>query len=163
MKKRVSIFCGFLVFLSATAGLSGCSDTKSTEGAGQRFVNYQEIAKEYADSVSKLKWPEGFTPPSKLEGEDPSTTYQSGYGDTVASFAYQCAWEREWLKNYATNKERAQKAIKALEKIPSMGFMSTERADDNTRNLFNDCLNKARLGDPSGFQEDVKLNCPDEE
>ena len=41
-----------------------------------------------------------------------------------------------------------------------MGFMSPDRADDATRRFFKDNIDKAKLGDPSGIQQDVTANCP---
>ena len=38
--------------------------------------------------------------------------------------------------------------------------MSPERADDATRRFFKDYLDRAKLADPSGFQENIDNNCP---
>ena len=81
-------------------------------------------------------------------------------GDTQASNYYQCAWERQWLDTYASDEQAASKALHELEKVPSMPFMGPDRCDDATRNFFKEHMRKAKLGDPSGFQQDVQANCP---
>lgn len=119
------------------------------------------MQQEYQHSVSQLSWPQGYTPPGSVQGEDESALYQQGYGDTRASVMYECAWAREWLDVYSSDPERAKKALTALEKVPDMAYMSPQRSDDATRRFFKDYLDRAKLGDPSGFQEDVTANCPD--
>ena len=64
------------------------------------------------------------------------------------------------LNTYSTQPERSEEALKELEKVPEMGFMSPDRADDATRRFFKDNIDKAKLGDPSGIQQDVTANCP---
>jgi len=39
--------------------------------------------------------------------------------------------------------------------------MSPQKCDDATRQYFKDNLEKAKLGDPSGFEENIRLNCPE--
>ncbi|WP_353066780.1 hypothetical protein [Arcanobacterium hippocoleae] len=161
-KNKLRTIAALLVF-SSTISLGACS--QPTEGELQskgdiRVVSYDEINKEYKDSVAQLDWPDSYTPPADLEGEDPKQSFQTGYGDTRASLHFECAWEKEWLNTYATDADKANKAIEQLSKVPNMGYMSPQRADDVTRRFFNDYLNRAKLGDPSGFQENINNNCP---
>ena len=70
-------------------------------------------------------------------------------------------WKKEWLATYTSDPERAQKALEELEKAPDMLYMSPQKCDDATRQYFKDNLEKAKLGDPSGFEENIRLNCPE--
>ena len=157
-----------VVLATVTAALlaGGCSSGGAggfggkEENASKRVISHAEMQQEYKDSVGKLAWPEGYAPPDAVPGEDETSSYQSGYGDSRASLLYECAWEKEWLDTYSSDSERAEKALSALEKVPSMGYMSPERADDATRRFFKDYLDRAKLGDPSGFKENVTNNCP---
>ncbi|QPK81812.1 hypothetical protein G7Y41_03025 [Schaalia sp. ZJ405] len=152
----------FAVLVAAVAAFSvaACSHETEKQSSEERgFVSYDEINAEYKDSVAQLDWPESYTPPADLEGEDTKLTFQSGFGDTRASILFECAWEREWLNTYATAPDQAAAAIEQLSKVPNMGYMSPQRADDATRRVFNDYLDRAKLGDPSGFQENIDINC----
>lgn len=72
---------------------------------------------------------------------------------------FQCEWEKEWLRTYSSDPKKANIALEELKKIPDMGFMSPQRTDDATRRFFKDYYDRAKLGDPSGFQQDVEINC----
>ena len=74
---------------------------------------------------------------------------------------WEAAWEKEWLNTYKTDPARAQKALDELEKAKTMTYMSEAKCDDATRKYFNDILEKAKNGDPSGFEENIKLNAPE--
>lgn len=145
--------------LFSTAACSQREEDSQNAG-GSSVVSYEKINEEYKQSISKLDWPDSYTPPTDLEGEDTKQSFQTGYGDTRASILFECAWEKEWLNTYASDASRANRAIEQLSKVPDMGYMSPQRADDATRRFFKDYLDRARLGDPSGFQENVEANCP---
>lgn len=51
-------------------------------------------------------------------------------------------------------------AIEELEKALNMRYLSKECCDDATRKFFKDRLDKAKANDPSGFEENLKLNDP---
>ena len=69
---------------------SSDSDT-NTRG----FTDFATIEEEYLTTIESLNWPEGFTPPDALEGEDTGASFQIGYGDTKASNL----WEYSWMRN----------------------------------------------------------------
>lgn len=108
--------------------------------------------------IEKLNWPDGVTLPDKLEGEDTGTSFQVGYGDTRASNLWEYSWMKEWLNSYSTDSARAEKALEELEKAFDMPYMGTDRCDDATRNYLRENIDKAKLGDPSGFRECIELN-----
>lgn len=155
-KKALATACAGILALS----LASCSNGDvSNAGDSRKIVGYDEINKEYRESVGKLSWPQDYTPPESMPS-DSGTSFQQGWGDTQASNLFQCAWEKEWLNTYSSQPERSEEALKELKKVPEMGFMSPDRADDATRRFFKDNIDKAKLGDPSGIQQDVTANCP---
>ncbi|MGV9183948.1 hypothetical protein ACTOVL_05715 [Arcanobacterium canis] len=150
----------FYVLLSV-ALMSGCASKGSTveETSGKSFIHYEQLQDEYRSSLQKLEFPEGFVPPSTTT-EEKDATFQRGYGNTLASYTWQCAWEKEWLSQYSTDTLRANRALNILEKATSMAYLDHAHADDATRRVFKENLDKAKLGDPSGLQNDVTINCP---
>ena len=96
-----------------------------------------------------------------MEGEDTGASFQIGYGDTRASNLWEHSWMQEWLDTYNTDSERAAKALAELEKAFDMPYMGTDRCDDATRKYLRDNIDKAKLGDPSGFAECIQANYAD--
>lgn len=126
---------------------------------GKSFNSYDAANKEFKETVASLNWPDNYTVPTELDGEK-EASFEAGYGDTRASQYWEEAWEKEWLKNYQTDKERADHAIKELEKAPTMNYMSPAKCDDATRDYFKKMLDKAKACDPSAVEENLKLNGP---
>ena len=139
---------------------SGCgnrgTDTKEASG----FTDFENIEKEYLETLQELNWPENMELPTALEGET-ADQFQIGYGVTRASMLWEYAWEKEWLETYTSDTERAERALQELEKAPEMLYMSPQKCDDATREYFKENLEKAKLGDPSGFEENIRLNAPE--
>ena len=127
----------------------------------KRFHGLCYIEEEYLTTIESLNWPEGFTPPDALEGEDTGASFQIGYGDTRASNLWEYSWMQEWLDTYNTDSERAAKALAELEKAFDMPYMGTDRCDDATRKYLRDNIDKAKLGDLSGFTECIQANYAD--
>lgn len=162
MKLSLKKVLSFLFVMVLMVGFSSCkksSATANSENGAKDFVKYDDIQKEFKETVNKLNWPEGYKAPEKLD-DDANAVYQEGFGDTLASNYWECAWQEEWLKNYKTNPQKAQKAIEELEKALSMRYLSKECCDDATRKFFKDRLDKAKANDPSGFEENLRLNDP---
>lgn len=165
MIKRTKIYA-LGILLTFTLLLSGCIFNSSSSSNATNNIqnpnpagltNYEGIKKEYFESLGNLTFPESFILPTELD-LDQTIQYQIGYGDTLASNLWQYAWEKEWLDSYQTDPQRAQKAIVELEKAFDMGYLSKTRADDATRRFLRDYIDRAKLGDPSGFQEDIRAN-----
>lgn len=152
MRKRFKLpilIISMFVFLC----MGGCGK----EEKNLQFTDFKHIEEEFLETVNALNWPEGTVLPTSLEGET-ADQFQIGYGDTRACLLWECAWEKEWLDSYMEDTKRADAALKELEKAPSMNYMSPERCDDATRSYFSSNLEKARLGDPSGFEENIRAN-----
>lgn len=159
MKKNMKILVG-LFSIMLCLFISGCgnrgTDTKEASG----FTDFENIEKEYLETLQELNWPENMELPTALEGET-ADQFQIGYGVTRASMLWEYAWEKEWLETYTSDTERAERALKELEKAPEMLYMSPQKCDDATREYFKENLEKAKLGDPSGFEENIRLNAPE--
>ena len=140
----------FLVF-------AGCAK-EGQAGQGSGFTDFSHIEKEYLDTLKTLDFPEGTVLPTKLEGEEKDASYQIGYGETRASYLWENAWMKEWLNTYQTEPERAERALKELEKAFDMAYMGKDRCDDATRNYLRENIAKAKKGDPSGFEESIGVN-----
>ena len=87
--------------------LAGCSTSSDSDTNTRGFTDFATIEEEYLTTIESLNWPEGFTPPDALEGEDTGASFQIGYGDTRASNLWEYSWMQEWLDTYNTNSERA--------------------------------------------------------
>lgn len=103
-KKLRSVVC---MILAVAFAYSLCACSKGPE---KGFTSYDDANGEFKKTVASLNWPEDYKVPTELDGEKDGE-YQAGYGDTRASQYWEEAWEMEWLNNYKTNKERADKAI----------------------------------------------------
>lgn len=133
----------------------GCGNPKND---AKGFTDFAHIEEEYLTTISSLNWPEGFELPEKLENEAADTSFQVGYGNTRASFLWEYAWICEWLDTYSTDQKRADGALEELEKAFDMPYMGADRCDDATRSYFREYIDKAELGDPSGFIHYIELN-----
>lgn len=161
INNKIRVFIIVLSLLCFCFSITGCSKNNSNRtDTDVKTTDFTNIEKEYLEELQKLNWPEGYSLPTKLEGEV-ADQFQVGYGVTRASMLWECAWQKEWLEYYKKDSKRAENAIKELEKAPDMLYMSPEKCDDATRKYFKDNLDKAKLGDPSGFEQNVRLNCPE--
>ena len=149
--KRISMCIALLLCLL----IAGCSNSDSGE---RGFTDFEHIEAEYLETIANLNWPKGVTLPESLEGEDTGASFQVGYGDTRASNLWEYCWMKEWLDTYNTDPERAQKALDELETAFDMPYMGEDRCDDATRNYLRENIDKAKLGDPSGFMECIEVN-----
>ena len=136
---------------------AGCSNSDTTSDS-RGFTDFDHIEEEYLATIDSLDWPDGVELPKKLENEDTGASFQVGYGETRASNLWEYSWMKEWLDTYNTNPERAEKALEELEKAFDMPYMGKDRCDDATRNYLRENIDKAKLGDPSGFRECIDVN-----
>lgn len=161
MKRNIkSKFMSVILVSGIALGIAACgksnADDKSTG-----FVSQKEIQEEFVQTTKSLNWPEGYKVPEEIDYKEDDVDYQKGFGDTRASMYWEAAWEKEWLDTYKTDPERAKKALEELEKAKDMTYMSEAKCDDATREAFAKYLDQAKNGDPSGFEENLKLNAPE--
>lgn len=159
--EKLSKLLFFVVISSLVLMLAGCSTSPDSDTNTRGFTDFATIEEEYLTTIKSLNWPEGVTLPDTLEGEDTGASFQVGYGDTRASNLWEYTWMKEWLDTYNTDSERAAKALEELEKAFDMPYMGTDRCDDATRDYLRSAIDKAKLGDPSGFTECIQANYAD--
>ena len=158
--KNFNIFAKAALVFGLALAMSACGKSKAdVEVGSDNLVSFEETEKDFVDSCKKLAWPEGYEVPEHLD-DVRDANFEAGYGNTRASQYWEAAWQEEWLNNYKTNPEKAKKALEELEKATSMPYLGPDKCDDNTRKAFKDSLEKAKAGDPSGFEENLKLNDP---
>ncbi|MDU6064944.1 MAG: hypothetical protein E6Y75_07435, partial [Anaerococcus sp.] len=86
MKLSLKKVISFLFVMVLMVGFSSCKKSNATansENGAKDFVKYDDIQKEFKETVNKLNWPEGYKAPEKLD-DDVNAVYQEGYGDTLA-------------------------------------------------------------------------------
>lgn len=155
LKSSKVLVIGMVVVLCFA--FTGCSK-KGEDSQIRGFTNFTNIEEEYLTTLESLKFPEGTVLPKKLEGEDSEASFQEGYGETRASNLWEYSWMQEWLNTYTSDSERAEKALNELEKAFDMAYMGEDRCDDATRNYLRGNIDKAKAGDPSGFEECIRVN-----
>ena len=152
LSMKTTIFLGAMLSLLVCLMFTGCSNSE-TNSTSRGLTDFAHIEEEYLATIDSLNWPDGITLPDKLEDEDTGASFQVGYGETRASYLWEYSWMKEWLDTYNTDPERAEKALEELEKAFDMPYMGIDRCDDATRNYLRENIDKAKLGDPSGFTE----------
>ena len=157
MKRKI----GSIVLIGCLAlGLGACGKASAADYGATR-VSYDQVQDEYAQTCKKLVWPEGYDVPKEIDEKNDGSVYEKGFGNTRASMYWEAAWEREWLNTYKRDPARAEKALAELEKAKTMPYMSEAKCGDATRETFAKYLDQAKNGDPSGFEENIKLNAPE--
>lgn len=161
MKKNIKKTLGTILLIGCLSlSLAACNKTNAAD-TSSTFVSYEEVQDEFVQTCKNLNWPQGYEVPTEIDSEKDDSAYQIGFGNTRASLYWEAAWEREWLDSYKSDPERADQAIKELEKALSMPYMSEDKCDDATREIFKKYLDQAKNGDPSGFEENLRLNAPE--
>ena len=135
--------------------LAGCTSTDQSSSP----KNYDDASREYKDAIASLTLPPsaGAWPDLSKEQEGHVLTYEPGAAAGMAQSHWLCAWEQEWINQRGRDASHENAALSQLEKFPQMRHFADY--DDIGRNLYRDYLTKAKLGDPSGFQQDVRANC----
>lgn len=159
-KKLVAILAAITFMGTSLSACSSLFSTESIDNSGEiETTDFAGIQEEYLETLDTLTFPADTPKPTSMEGEDQTMLFQKGWGNTMASQHWECAWEKEWLNTYATDSNRAEAALKELEKAPEMPYMKEPVADNSVRNTFAEIMEKARLGDPSRMQSYVYANC----
>lgn len=161
MKENFIRKIGSIILIGCLAlGLAACEKSNASDYSTD-LVSYEEVQDEFVKTCESLNWPDGYEIPKEIDSEKENTQYQKGFGNTRASQYWEASWEKEWLNTYKTDPQRAELAIEELEKAKTMLYMSESKCDDATREAFNKSLEQAKSGDPTGFEENIKLNAPE--
>jgi hypothetical protein len=144
----------------ALIGVAACSARSADPAGGDRakLLDRAGAEQEYQRTVEQLRLPAGARFPASIPETEEETMYESGYASSIAENYWICSWAKEWLSQRSVDPEREAAAMSQLEQAPQTRFM-TRHLDETGRQFFADHLTKARLGDPSGFQQYVHANC----
>ncbi len=143
-----------IFMLSVCVLFAGCGKQQANDKADRGFTDFSHIEEEYLTTIKELNWPDGADLPDKLEGENKDASFHKGFGNTLASNLWEYMWMQEWLDSYNVDPDRAERALAELEKA----FDGEDRCDDATRRYLRENIDKAKLGDPSGFNECINVN-----
>lgn len=161
MKTNLKRKIGSIILIGCLAlGLAACEKSKASDYS-TGMVTREDIQSEFVETCKNLNWPEGYEVPKEIDEKEDGADYEKGFGNTRASMYWEAAWEKEWLNTYKTDPARAEKALKELENAKMMPYMSEDKCDDATREYFDKIMEQAKNGDPSGFEENIKLNAPE--
>lgn len=156
LTKKFALLLVCMLFICVL--VTGCGKEESEDQSNKGFTDFTHIEEEFLTTINELNWPDNVNLPDKLEGENEGASFQKGYGNTLASNLWEHMWMQEWLDSYNVDSDRAERALNELEKAFDMPYMEEDRCDDATRRYLRENIDKAKLGDPSGFYECIKVN-----
>ncbi|MFF3867892.1 hypothetical protein [Micromonospora sp. NPDC001898] len=155
------VFRGVFPIVAAVVFLTtGCSTGSDDDSGGVK--NYDEALKEYNAAKSSLTLPADKSWDSaqqlRKEVDGSQVVFQDGAATGKVESFWLCAWQQEWLAARGDDAQREKQALDNLGKFPTLRTYQ-KNFDQSSRDVFDDELAKARLGDPSVVQQDVKANC----
>ena len=125
----------------------------------REFTDFTHIEEEYLSTLKSLDFPEGTVLPEKIgRGKIVKRLFRKDMEKPEPVICGEYSWMQEWLDTYTTEPERAEQALNELEKAFDMAYMGEDRCDDATRNYLRENIDKAKAGDPSGFEECIRVN-----
>lgn len=137
--------------------LAGVSLVLAACGPPAGFVGAADVAREVEEARAVTPLPPGATYPPAAS-LDPGGAYQPGSGRGMVEYQARCAWFRYWAEAIARNDQAAIERASAMwEKIKTWSVSS--QTDESGRRYVESIVERARLGDPSGLLQEVKLNC----
>ncbi|MCE5204314.1 MAG: hypothetical protein ABFC80_02695 [Coriobacteriales bacterium] len=158
------------VVVLLSAGLMAGCDADSKEngkgahvresvGNGSGLGSYEDAQREYEQERSRLELPTGMIFPEWRElYTDEAGSYERGTGVMEAQMYWMNAWIVEWLEQRGRDPKREQRALAVLrDEVPRSQLM-TKYGDQGMRDYFAGCLQRAELGDPSGYQQAITVN-----
>jgi hypothetical protein len=95
--------------------------------------------------------------PSRFQTQ-PGNQYSKGYFVAMAQSEAQCKWYMYWLRADAAGDVAAVTHASAIFANMKSWALYTE-TDDGTRKFYDSLTQAASLGDPTGLQQFVSLNC----
>lgn len=139
-----------LLIAGASLALTSCS---SSEPSGPPGLDHEEIAAEYTAETQTLTLPEGVAFPDREY--DPAGTYQAGVGKNDADSFWYCSWASEYLSSSGPERDAAFAQLQTLDQK----YIYITSYDDTTKQLADNVLSAAGLGDPGPLQNDYDINC----
>lgn len=151
---------GTILLVGYLALSAAVCDKANVAGYSDDFVFYEEIQDESVKTCKGLNWPEGYEVSKEIDYKKDDSSYKEGFDTTRANLYWEVVWERERLNSCKTDPEKVEKALAELKKATKMIYMSPAGCDDTTKEAFAKHLDQAKHGDPSGSEENIKLNVP---
>ncbi|WP_320068286.1 hypothetical protein [Micromonospora sp. RTGN7] len=150
----------FPIAITVALLTTGCST--GSGGDSGAVKNYDEALKEYNAAKSSLTLPanKSWDSAQKLrrEADGSQVVFQDGAATGKVESFWLCAWQQEWLAARGNDAQREKQALDNLGKFTTLRTYQKD-FDQGSRDIFDDELAKARLGDPSVVQQSVKANC----
>jgi hypothetical protein len=174
----VLLVTGLMLTSACTAGSNGPDNRGAAAGTGQEGLSgvteeeagameYEEMLAELAQTQARLTLPPGAQwppPPPEPEPEPDAQgvlhgmSYAPGVGRSIAEFMYYCVWAAEYLSQRGVDPEREAAALAALQKFEELDAYRVD-LDDAGRQAFDQDLQRALLGDPTGIAQYVQVGC----
>jgi len=151
-----------VVGVAVLALVGGCGSAGSDPQTGdeETFFGYPDMVAEYRTALDSLELPEGAVVEDAPSGVEESGSFQEGFGEVSAVMAWNCAWGQEWLSLRGGSDAQAAHALDMYASIVETEAFERAFDDQSAKPVVREIIEKARLGDPSGVQQDVQTNCP---
>lgn len=147
-----------IMILVAGCGQPGAGSA-SPRSSGPAFLTREGIIAEYLAARESMSFPAGAelaTPTGPFEG---AISFEAGYGIGIAGVQLQCAWGRKWLRVRVDSPSAAEDALRRIEGTFDEPYMKVPLADESVVKHVRDIIDRARLGDASGIQDEIDVNC----
>jgi hypothetical protein len=142
-----------LVLLAAVVA-SACGGP-STSSAPD-FVDASGVRAEIAAALKDVPLPPGATINPTVPDENAG--YEAGFGRQAVESLAMCAWFRYWLD--ALGSDRTEEVARATETANKMSTWAIYvGADQSYRDVIDNVITNAKLGDPSAMSTFVSANC----
>lgn len=161
MLKRYAV-AGLLVPALLVA-VTGCSAVTAHKEEIRFGNNQPQVEDEYERSVKDFAQPlpKGVEFPKELpEGTtEKDVTYEEGFGDSLAAFYWQCAWEKSFLDSFSQkDSEASDHALNMVEKFKTLPYYKAH-IEDPTDGWQKNVVDTARLGDPTEMRSEFESGC----
>lgn len=139
--------------------LNGCVGVEDANPhPEQSFNSITSVVDEYNIAATEYTLPDGQSyPPPPFE--DDRGLYEVGYGTMVVVNVWNCAWAREYLASNGVDDARASEALTQFAAIVDTDVFREHYDSQSLQPLYEQAIENARLGDPSGVQSIVDGGC----
>jgi hypothetical protein len=141
-----------VVAAAAASLMSGCGSASSP------FEDLSNKEALIASAQRETPLPPGSHYDASRFQTQPGNQYAKGYFVAMAQDEAQCKWYMYWLRSDAAGDTAAMNRAGAFFTSMKSWALYTE-TDDGTRQFYDTITQAASLGDPTGLQSFVGLNC----
>lgn len=137
--------------------LSACGSALSSGEGSDQFLNYDGMVEEFKNTQVELGYPDSAEKSSPPPRGD-SGMFQEGWGASLATQDWNCAWGERWLEVNGADETAAAEAFEMYSAIVDTPAFKTN-FDPSLQDHIRDIIEKARLGDIAELREDIEANC----